>query len=153
MKGMGAFGPTATQILERHGIKSPEAQGWYSQQAWLDAFREIAQSIGPRTLNRIGTSIPNSAKFPPGLDTMDKALASIDVAYHMNHRGGEIGHYKFQKTGERKVCWNAAILIPAISIVGLWRSWRSSLPRRAQRPSRTTRRSCAARSRAIPALS
>jgi len=102
MKGMGAFAPTAGQILARHGITSPEAQGWNSQQAWLDAFKEIAQSIGPRTLNRIGVSIPNTAKFPPGLDTIDKALALIDVAYHMNHRGGEIGHYKFQKAGERK---------------------------------------------------
>jgi len=28
-------------------------------------------------------------------------LASIDVAYHMNHRGGEIGPYDFEKTGDR----------------------------------------------------
>jgi hypothetical protein len=25
-------------------------------------------------------------------------LGSIDVAYHMNHRGGEIGHYAFTKS-------------------------------------------------------
>jgi len=42
----------------------------------------------------IGVSIPNSAKFPPGIDTLEKA-------YHMNHRGGEIGHYSLRKTGER----------------------------------------------------
>jgi len=102
MKGMGAFGPTAAAILARHGINSPDPQGWYSQQAWLDAFQEIAKSIGPRTLNQIGMSIPSSAKFPPGIDTVDKALAAVDVAYHMNHRGGDIGQYAFRKTGERK---------------------------------------------------
>lgn len=35
--------------------------------------------------------------------------AQIDVAYHMNHRGGEIGNYEYQKTGERSalmICCN-----------------------------------------------
>jgi len=101
VKGMGAFAQTASDILARHGIKSPNPTGWYPQQAWLSAFQEISKSVGPRTLSQIGRSIPNSAKFPPGIDTVEKALASIDAAYHMNHRGGEIGHYKFTKTGER----------------------------------------------------
>lgn len=99
--GMGAFSKTALQILERHGIQSPDANGWYPQQAWLNAFQEISKSIGPQTLNQIGQSIPKDAKFPPGIDTLEKALASIDGAYHMNHRGGEIGHYTFRKTGEK----------------------------------------------------
>lgn len=102
VKGMGAFAQTANEILARHGIKSPDPNGWYPQQAWLDAFEEIAKSIGPRTLTQIGASIPNSAKFPPGIDTVDKALGSLDAAYHMNHRGGDIGYLKFTKTGEKK---------------------------------------------------
>src|SRR5579862_7186589 len=85
VKGMGAFALTANEILARHGIKSPDPNSWYPQQAWLDAFEEIAKSIGPRTLTQIGASIPNSAKFPPGIDTVDKALGSLDTAYHMNH--------------------------------------------------------------------
>lgn len=101
VKGMGAFAQTGTDILARHGIKSPNPVAWYPQQAWLDAFQEIAKSIGPRTLTQIGMSIPSSAKFPPGIDTVEKALASLDVAYHMNHRGGEIGCLKFTKTGEK----------------------------------------------------
>ena len=102
VKGMGAFAKTGTDILAQHGIKAPEPMGWYPQQAWLDAFQEISKSIGSRTLKQIGQSIPNSAKFPPGIDSVEKALTSIDVAYHMNHRGGEIGRYKFTKTGGTK---------------------------------------------------
>lgn len=102
VKGMGAFSKTASEILARHGIQAPEPAGWYSQQSWLNAFQEIAKSIGPRTLNQIGQSIPANAKFPPGIDNVEKALTSLDAAYHMNHRGGEIGHYKFTKTAERK---------------------------------------------------
>ena len=97
--GMGAFKATAAQILQRNGIPNPEATAWYPQQAWLNAFREIAQSIGSSTLHQIGMSIPRNAKFPPGIDTIEKALESLDVAYHLNHRGGEIGHLSFVKTG------------------------------------------------------
>jgi len=102
VKGMGAFAQTASDILARHGIKSPDPMGWYPQQAWLDAFRDIAKSIGSRALNQIGQSIPKSAKFPPGIDSVEKALGSLDAAYHMNHRGGEIGHYNFTENGEGK---------------------------------------------------
>ena|SRR5579884_846213 len=101
VKGMGPFAQTGADILARHGIKAPTPDGWYPQQAWLDAFQDIAKSIGDRTLTQIGMSIPNSAKFPPGIDSPEKALSCIDAAYHMNHRGGEIGHYKFTKTTER----------------------------------------------------
>jgi hypothetical protein len=101
ISGMGAFKETAAQILQRNGIPNPAAAAWYPQQAWLNAFREIAQTIGSSTLHQIGLSIPRNAKFPPGVNTIDKALESIDVAYHLNHRGGEIGHYSFAKTGPK----------------------------------------------------
>jgi len=100
--GMASFAQTAKEILARHGIASPNPAGWYPQQAWLDAFRDIAKTIGPRTLNQIGQSIPKNAKFPPGIDTVEKALASVDTAYHMNHKGGEIGHYIYKNAGEKK---------------------------------------------------
>lgn len=102
LKGMGAFAQTGSDILARHGIKGLDAVGWYPQQAWLDAFQEISNSIGQQTVRQIGQSIPTSAKFPPGIDSVEKALGSLDVAYHLNHRGGEIGHLLFTKTGERK---------------------------------------------------
>jgi hypothetical protein len=101
VKGMGAFKDSGLATLARHGIKSPSSAGWYSQRQWLAAFEEIAKSIGPRTLFQIGQSIPESAKFPPGINSVEKALGSIDMAYHLNHRGGEIGHYTFKSTGPK----------------------------------------------------
>ncbi len=107
--GMGAFEARALQLLAECGIKNPQPGRWYSQQAWLDAFKQISDTIGPNTLYQIGTKIPENAQFPPDIDSVEKALASIDVAYHMNHRKGEIGRYNFTKTGEttgRMVCPN-----------------------------------------------
>jgi len=100
--GMGAFKSMAETLLEKQGIKNPTAAGWYPQQAWLNAFRDIAQGVGAKTLYQIGFSIPKSAKFPPGIGSIEQALESLDAAYHMNHRGGEIGHYLYAQAGKNQ---------------------------------------------------
>ncbi len=101
VEGMGAFADFGRQILSENGIVDPSPGRWYPQQAWLDAFKAIAGKVGPATLKMIGMKIPNNAQWPPGITTVEEALASIDVAYHMNHRGGEIGCYRFESTGPR----------------------------------------------------
>jgi hypothetical protein len=109
IKAMGTFRQTASNILGEHGIVAPEEGAWYSQQAWLDTFKEIAETMGDITLRMIGEKIPEVALWPPDIDTVGKALASIDVAYHMNHRGGRIGHYTLEEVGKRSgkmVCEN-----------------------------------------------
>ncbi|NQV33506.1 MAG: hypothetical protein HQ515_12505 [Phycisphaeraceae bacterium] len=109
VEAMGEFKQMALNILEEHGIVAPEEGTWHSQQAWLDAFKEIAEAMGSVTVKMIGKEIPEVVQWPPDIDTVEKSLASIDVAYHMNHRGGDIGHYAFEKTGEQSckmVCDN-----------------------------------------------
>jgi len=121
--GRGAFRPMMLDILAANNLRDPQRGSWYLQQDWLDSFKAIAEKIGEDTLYAIGMKIPESAAWPPDVDTEAKALASIDVAYHMNHRiRGEvlfdlttgqmsegIGHYGFEPTGERSatmVCDN-----------------------------------------------
>ena len=109
VNGMGIYKKQSIEFLEKNGINNPQPGQWYSQQAWLNAFKEISETIGPKTLFAIGKAIPENAKFPPEIDSIEKGLSAIDVAYHMNHRGGEIGHYKFESTGYnsgKMVCKN-----------------------------------------------
>ncbi len=98
--GMGVFKTTAIKILSENGIANPQPGEWYGQQLWLNAFKNIAEKVGESTLYNIGQKIPENAKFPPEINDIHKALSAIDVAYHMNHRNGEIGEYKYEKTGE-----------------------------------------------------
>ncbi len=102
------------KFLAENGIKDPQPDAWYPQQAWLNAFKQIGAIIGPNTLARLGGAIPESAKFPPNIDSMHKALELVNIAYHMNHRINKeilfnpttgqlkdgIGYYKYSKTGE-----------------------------------------------------
>jgi hypothetical protein len=91
--GMGTNKARADRILGSHGLHDVKPGSWYSQQKWLDAFREIAETVGPNTLYQI----------------IEQALGAIDVAYKMNHRGGEIGSYQFHSTSPKSgklVCHN-----------------------------------------------
>ena len=109
VQGFGTFQERAHQILSQHNIVNPKPGQWYGQQDWLDAFRDISELLGGAALLGIGRKIPENAKWPPEIDSLEKALASIDVAYHMNHRGGEIGYYRYEKTGAKSgkmICRN-----------------------------------------------
>lgn len=108
--GMGAFKSSAIKILAENGISEPTPGKWYSQQSWLNAFKEIGSKVGDKTLFSIGKAIPENAQFPPQIDSVHKALGAIDVAFHMNHRNGEIGNYKYEFLSEKSAkitCDNA----------------------------------------------
>ena len=85
---------------------------------WLAAFEEIANGIGPRACYQIGRNIPKYAVFPPSIKDIHSSIASVDVAYHLNHRkqgkvmfdpgtGKKlkgIGNYGYQPVaGQRKI--------------------------------------------------
>lgn len=101
VQGMGRFKSMACEILASHGITGPQPGCWYPQQSWLDAFEDIARQLGPHTLLQIGKKIPETARWPSGIQEAHQALASIDAAYRLNHRGGEIGCYRYQPSGPR----------------------------------------------------
>ena len=90
----------ARELLGRCGLRDIQPMGWVQQQKWLDVYRCIQDFLGADTLYSIGRRIPYSAEFPDDqMIDVPTALVAIDVAYHMAHRGGEIGHYKFVEQG------------------------------------------------------
>jgi hypothetical protein len=117
--GFREFKQVASTFLLQEGIGRRGADGlaaidpaaWFSQEAWLRAFENIATRLGDVALYRIGVAIPRNARFPPWVVDIDSAIRAIDIAYHMNHRraGKElfdpesgtmaegIGHYGYQR--------------------------------------------------------
>jgi len=82
----------AEKLIGAHGIKDIDPDGWYSQQDLFNGFKDIANKLGEGAFYRVGSKIPENAKFPPYRDIYE-AFEVLDQAYHMNHRNGEIGHY------------------------------------------------------------
>lgn len=111
-------------VRQRGGEIEIDTEAWYPQQSWLDAFKDIAQSVGNQALFQIGQHVPKHAVFPPHVTDIKGGIASIDVAYHMNHKkAGQvmfdpatgkmiegIGHYGFEPSPDRNqivsVCKN-----------------------------------------------
>ena len=92
---------TAFDALAANGIDDPSPDEWYPQQAWLGAFEVIAAELEPHILDRLGEQIPDVAEWPTGVKSGEAGLRAIDDAYRRNHRGGDIGSYDFETTGER----------------------------------------------------
>lgn len=77
-EGIGALGDD--------GLVKLELEGWYSQAAWLRAFKRISEALGPAMLFSIGKRIPENAIFPSWVTDVASGLRAIDIAYHLNHR-------------------------------------------------------------------
>ena len=117
VNGMDSFKDGAKKILTANGIIDPKPGQWYRQQSWLDAFKEISAKLGGNTLILIGAKIPENAQWPPNVKTIEEALPSVDIAYHINHRIGQellfdpktgtmkegIGHYTARKSAEKSM--------------------------------------------------
>jgi len=102
VKAVPASEDSRKEILKKYGIDNPQPGQWYSQQAWLNAFREISEKIGVTSLKLIGKAIPKNANFPPEIRETKHAFELLDKAYKMNHKGGFIGQYKFLSFDAKK---------------------------------------------------
>lgn len=88
---------TAREVLADNGIEAPAPNKWYPQQAWLNTIEAIAAELDPHLLDRLGEQIPDVVEWPSGISGVEAGLRSIDEAYQRNHRGGEIGGYRFER--------------------------------------------------------
>jgi hypothetical protein len=116
MNAMGPYSGIGFRNLSRHGINTFAPDDWYPQQWQLDALKTLADTVGESILFAAGKKIPEFAAWPEHIKTIEEALASIDIAYHMNHRiEGEvlfdpatgtikegIGHYRHIPVSERR---------------------------------------------------
>lgn len=112
-EGMGRFSDAyrerALTALVEEGIDDPSPGEWYPQQAWLNAFEAITDELQPHVLDRLGEQIPRVAAWPNDFDTVSGGLQSLNDAYQRNHRGGDIGYYRFEQVDDRTgevMCYN-----------------------------------------------
>lgn len=90
------------EILTRHGLEDPNRDDWYPLVEFLDALEAIGTTLGDETLARLGTMIPEGAAWPSNVETASEGFATVDEAYQLNHRGGDIGYYEFDEVADRE---------------------------------------------------
>lgn len=89
-------------IFEARGIENVTADAWYSQEAWLAALEDLTVEVGSHALRSLGRHVPKTTVWPSDVTTVLDAIASIDAAYRMNHRGPELGAYTFERTDDHR---------------------------------------------------
>lgn len=99
----GASRDEAMALLAKAGVLDPQPEGWYPQQAILTVLSQAAKRWGAGALRSAGRAVPSTARFPPEIESLERALLTLDVAYQVNHRGGRIGHYTCKSTGSRQM--------------------------------------------------
>ncbi|MCX7571718.1 hypothetical protein OS242_17380 [Tumebacillus sp. DT12] len=97
VEGCGVFQNRVKALLAEKGISDIDPGKWYDLEVVLAVTEELAKSVGPNVLVEIGKYAPKNAQFPPEINSFEKALLSLDIAYKMNHRNGNIGEYKVQQ--------------------------------------------------------
>lgn len=102
---IAAFGPYRARgekvILRAVGLEAiPEdSEATLPLGRFLGAMRELQHQFGPSFMRRIGGLAFDTAKLPPGLDSLEKVLPTMNQAYHMNHvdAEGKIGGYTWTR--------------------------------------------------------
>lgn len=111
----GAYQSRGERVFKRHlGVTelSNDPDALFSLRGYLAALRELQEQFGSPFIRKIGAMIFEKAAFPPGLDSVEKVLSTLNQAYHMNHSAGaegKIGSYAWTPSGEHRgvlVCDN-----------------------------------------------
>jgi hypothetical protein len=100
-----AMGDKIRSALAKYNLDAIEPDKWYPIQPYLDFYREISEERYKGTINlmKIGMQVPEKAIFPPDIDSIQKAFLVLDEAYHLNHRGGDFGHYHAKIVSNRQI--------------------------------------------------
>ena len=95
-------GARSREILVRNGFDDPNPDEWYPLVRLLDALETIGATLGDEALTRLGTKIPEGVEWPSDVETASEGFETVDDAYQLNHRGGDIGYYEFTEVADRE---------------------------------------------------
>lgn len=85
------------KIAEKYGLGGAlRADELVPVQQWLDALREIQQTVGPAKVKQVGRNIVENADFPPKFTDAISVLLALDDIYQLNHKG-DVGHYRVKR--------------------------------------------------------
>lgn len=108
---VAAFGPYRTRgekVVCRHvGMEAigSDPNVNFPLRSFLRAMSELQEQFGTPFMRKVGSFILDKAAFPPGIDTLEKGMDLLNVAYYMNHSKnaeGLLGGYHWRPEGGGK---------------------------------------------------
>lgn len=124
LDAFGAFSLLAGKIMLQENLGTEAADGtilfdsekWYPLESNLRAIERIQTEYGSVIIRQMTAALLRNSKFPPSVVNIESGLASVDVAYHLNHArngvplfspesgimGEGIGHYTCKPVAGKK---------------------------------------------------
>lgn len=102
---VAAMGANIQPILKHNNLGTIDPEAWYPQQDYLNVFNEL-EATGSGVMSNlvsIGMKILDNAHFPPDVDTIEKALGSLDVYYSLNNKDKR-GGWHVEIDGQQAIC-------------------------------------------------
>ena len=97
-----AFEQQILDILAENGIENPAPQETYPANDVISSISQLAEDVGPKTTSRIAVHQIRIPEWPREIDTVEKALFSIDDMYqdaYVDFNRRYMGEFRFEKTG------------------------------------------------------
>ncbi|CAM4496413.1 hypothetical protein FHS16_005546 [Paenibacillus endophyticus] len=123
IEGCGVFQKRVKALLAEKGIVELELEAWYSLDHVITVITDLSASVGSNLLLEIGKYITKNSVFPPEMDSFEKAVALLDVAYQMNHRNGNYGEYKCIQEDIKTIRFICNVPYPAMVNLGILRGF------------------------------
>lgn len=98
-----AFQYKALDLLEENGIPEPRPDEQYPIEAFVDALASMADSVGPATTCKVGSSMTQHVEWPSDVESVEagfETLSGMHRRVHGNADEDEIGRYEFERTGD-----------------------------------------------------
>ena len=84
------FEQKVQQVFESE-LGGVEGDEWYPVEDVIEAFEQILEQAGEKTMERGGVSAGESLPWPDGVDTVAEGLATLDQMHQAAYRGGGEG--------------------------------------------------------------
>ncbi|NQX59947.1 hypothetical protein [Paenibacillus qinlingensis] len=123
IEGCGVFQKRVRTLLAEKGIAELDVQAWYSLDDVITVITDLSASVGSNLLLEIGKYIPKNSVFPPEIDSFEKAVVLLDIAYKMNHRNGNYGEYKCIQEDPQTLRFICNVPYPAMVNLGILRGF------------------------------
>jgi hypothetical protein len=92
------------RIVQKHKLEIAQLRPdqFILVQHWLDALREIQDTLGHEKVRSVGRNVIEAGNFPPQFADAESILLNLDEIYYLNHRGN-VGHYFVRKLSDASI--------------------------------------------------
>lgn len=90
---LNALGDSVKPIMKKHGLTDIQPDGYYPMQSYLNVLKEVLESDANASsqLVAIGRTAMLEATMPPEIDTLEKALGTLEPVYRIHHKVNQPG--------------------------------------------------------------